>query len=120
MDENLDARAIQELEEVLHTKIYPGTEIMKDVGTRHFVKSAHRSSNVLVPQPSDDEHDPLNWSPRWKGITIFCATLFSVALNLGPLANAPMFGEATRMQTNKPFSYTCLLVNRGVHSRMEL
>ncbi|ETS81177.1 hypothetical protein PFICI_06179 [Pestalotiopsis fici W106-1] len=93
MDENLDAKAIQELEEVLHTKIYPGTEIMKDVGTHHFVKSAHGSANVLVPQPSDDEHDPLNWTPRWKAITMFCATLFSVALNLGPLANAPMFEE---------------------------
>ncbi|KAF7531731.1 hypothetical protein G7054_g8594 [Neopestalotiopsis clavispora] len=94
MDENLDARAIQELEEVLRTKIYPGTEIMKDVGAHHFVKAAHGSASVLVPQPSDDEHDPLNWTPRWKAITMFCATLFSVALNLGPLANAPMFGVA--------------------------
>lgn len=65
MDENLDEGAIREMEEVLGTKIYPGTEIMKDVGTHHFVKgSNHRS--VLVPQPSDDPRDPLNWSPFWK------------------------------------------------------
>lgn len=92
MDENLDERAIHELEEVLHTQIYPGTEILKDVGTHHFVKAGGANANVLVPQPSDDPHDPLNWSPKWKAITMFCATMFSVSLNIGPLANAPMFG----------------------------
>lgn len=45
------------LEQELHTEIYPGTEIMTDVGTHHFLKSHGQS--VLVPQPSDDEHDPL-------------------------------------------------------------
>lgn len=91
MEENLDASAVRELEEVLHTKIYPGTEIMKDVGTHHFVKEGD-NSNVLVPQPSDDPHDPLNWSRKWKAITMFGATMLSISLNLGPLANAPMFG----------------------------
>lgn len=92
MDENLDEKAIVELEAVLNTKIYPGTEIMKDVGTHHFVKSGGESQDVLVPQPSDDPHDPLNWSPFWKYTTIFCATALSFSLNLGPLALAPMFG----------------------------
>ena len=91
MDENLDERAVRELEEELNTKIYPGTEIMRDVGTHHFVKSGH-GSNVLVPQPSDDPRDPLNWSPFWKNMAIFCATALSFSLNLGPLALAPMFG----------------------------
>jgi hypothetical protein len=50
---------VQELEEELHTAIYPGTEIMKDVGTHHFVKASKGKHAVLVPQPSDDEHDPL-------------------------------------------------------------
>jgi hypothetical protein len=54
MDKTQD---LQKLEQELHTEIYPGTEIMKDVGTHHFVKS--RGQAVLVPQPSDDEHDPL-------------------------------------------------------------
>ncbi|KAL1844985.1 hypothetical protein VTK73DRAFT_1387 [Phialemonium thermophilum] len=92
MDEQLDARAIHELEDVLHTKIYPGTEIMRDVGTHHFVKASDRGHDVLVPQPSDDPHDPLNWSPVWKGLTVFAATTLSFSLNLGPLALAPMFG----------------------------
>lgn len=93
MEENLDERAVQELEEVLHTKIYPGTEIMKDVGSHHFVKAGGGSHDVLIPQPSDDPRDPLNWSPLWKNLAIFCATAISFSLNLGPLALAPMFGE---------------------------
>ncbi len=39
---------MRELEEVLHTEIYPGTEIMVDVGTHHFVKSAAGGHSVLV------------------------------------------------------------------------
>ena len=52
-------QALRELEAELHTQIYPGTEIMTDVGTHHFVKSSAGGHSVLVPQPSDDEHDPL-------------------------------------------------------------
>ena len=52
-------QALRELEEELNTKIYPGTEIMRDVGTHHFVKAEGQGHSVLVPQPSDDEHDPL-------------------------------------------------------------
>lgn len=48
-----------QLEEELDTKIYPGTEIMSDVGSHHFVKAGEGSGNVLVPQPSNDPHDPL-------------------------------------------------------------
>lgn len=68
MDLNADTgrpiQALRELEQELHTEIYPGTEIMTDVGTHHFVKSQGRS--VLVPQPSDNEHDPLVSAPPTK------------------------------------------------------
>jgi hypothetical protein len=50
---------LDRLEEELGTTIYPGTEIMADVGTHHFVKSSAKSDRVLVPQPSQDPHDPL-------------------------------------------------------------
>ncbi|OBT98042.1 hypothetical protein VE01_04066 [Pseudogymnoascus verrucosus] len=93
MDQNLDENAVRDLEHELHTEIYPGTEIMKDVGTHHFVKLSAGAGLVLVPQPSDDEHDPLNWSPMWKGFTIMCATMVSFSQGFGPLALAPMFGD---------------------------
>ncbi|KAH9907047.1 major facilitator superfamily domain-containing protein [Xylariomycetidae sp. FL2044] len=101
MEENLDDKAVRELEEALDIKIYPGTEIMKDIGSHHFVKSGgHESSNVLVPQPSNDPHDPLNWSPLWKTITLTCAAVMSFSLGLGPLALAPMF-EAYSQEWNR-------------------
>ncbi|CZR53299.1 related to HOL1, putative substrate-H+ antiporter [Phialocephala subalpina] len=93
MDQNLDERALRELEQELHTEIYPGTEIMTDVGTHHFVKAGGGQHSVLVPQPSDDEHDPLNWSPMWKASAMICATLVSFSQGFGPLALAPMFGD---------------------------
>lgn len=104
MDQNLDQRvrapdtfiavrptdkslqAVRELEQELHTEIYPGTEIMTDVGTHHFVKAAAGQHSVLIPQPSDDQHDPLNWSPMWKACAIFCSTLVSFSQGFGPLA----------------------------------
>lgn len=63
---------------------------MKDVGSHHFVKS---TKSVLVPQPSSDPADPLNWSPLWKFSTVFWVTFMTFAQALGPLALAPMFPE---------------------------
>lgn len=39
------------------------SEIMTGVGSHHFVKSSDR---LLVPQPSDDTHDPLVSSPLFE------------------------------------------------------
>ncbi|KAF2767803.1 MFS general substrate transporter [Teratosphaeria nubilosa] len=61
---------------------------MADVGSHHFVKG---SGNVLVPQPSDNPHDPLNWSKFWKGCCIAAASSVSFTQGFGPLALAPMF-----------------------------
>jgi hypothetical protein len=61
---------------------------MADVGSHHFVKGG---SHVLVPQPSADPHDPLNWSPMWKGLCIAASTGVTFTQGFGPLALAPMF-----------------------------
>ena len=53
------SQLLRELEQELNVEILPGTEIMMDVGTQHFLKSSANSDRVLVPQPSDDPHDPL-------------------------------------------------------------
>ena len=66
---------------------------MADVGSHHFVKSATNSERVLVPQPSDDPHDPLNWSAFWKFSTLTCATAATFVHGFGPLAIAPMVPE---------------------------
>lgn len=66
---------------------------MTDVGSHHFVKAGTGTHSVLVPQPSDSEHDPLNWSPKWKFLAMMCSTLVSFSQGMGPLALAPMFGD---------------------------
>ena len=72
---------IIQLEEELHTEILPGTEIMRDVGSHHFVKSAAGSDRVLVPQPSDDPHDPL----VRVSVIATCATVLMQGIELEPL-----------------------------------
>ena len=50
------SQELHQIEQELHVEILPGTEVMADVGSHHFVKGA---KHVLVPQPSSDPHDPL-------------------------------------------------------------
>lgn len=90
---SLNADSTQErrqLEQELNVEILPGTEIMADTGSHHFVKGSHRE--VLVPQPSgDDPQDPLNWSVLWKTTCITSAAMVTFTQGFGPLALAPMF-----------------------------
>lgn len=46
---------------------------------------------MLVPQPSDDRHDPLNWSFWWKTSAISVTTYVTFIQGFGPLALAPQF-----------------------------
>ena len=86
-------KTLTALERSLATTIVPGTEIMTDVGSTHFLKSSSGPDRVLVPQPSSSPHDPLNWSKFWKFSTLACATAVTFIQGLGPLALAPMFPE---------------------------
>ncbi|KAF1813623.1 MFS general substrate transporter [Eremomyces bilateralis CBS 781.70] len=61
---------------------------MADIGDHHFVKA---SKQVLVPQPSADKHDPLNWSLWWKVSAIATSSFVTFMMAFGPLALAPMF-----------------------------
>ena len=63
---------------------------MADVGTHHFVKNVG-NKQVLVPQPSNDSRDPLNWSLGWKLSAIVAANWSTFCQGFGPLALAPMF-----------------------------
>ena len=66
---------------------------MADVGSHHFVKSTGKGHRVLVPQPSEDPHDPLNWSTKWKIFAIIASSFVSFTQGFGPLSLAPMFGD---------------------------
>ncbi|KAB8416383.1 hypothetical protein FH972_024902 [Carpinus fangiana] len=68
---------------------------MTDVGSHHFVKNAG-NDRVLVPQPSADPHDPLNWASYWKISAIVASSWVTFTQGFGPLALAPMFGDYIR------------------------
>ena len=87
------SQTVRQLEHQLHVDIVPGTEVMVDVGNLHFVKSSAKADRVLVPQPSSDPHDPLNWSTFWKFSTLTCATFVTFMQTMSPVALAPMFPE---------------------------
>ncbi|KAI9690154.1 MAG: hypothetical protein M1822_009115 [Bathelium mastoideum] len=91
MEMNYDNKELHAIEEELHAEILPGTEIMTDVGSHHFVKAGGSSDKVLVPQPSNDPHDPLNWSRMWKLLTITASSYVTFCQGFGPLSLAPMF-----------------------------
>ncbi|PWY94624.1 MFS transporter [Aspergillus sclerotioniger CBS 115572] len=115
MEMNYDEAALHQIERELDTNIYPGTEIMRDVGTHQFVKASSRSDRVLVPQPSQSRHDPLNWSKTWKMAAIFLSTAVSFSQGLGPLALAPMFPQMmetfeTDYASVVKFTGICILV----------
>ncbi|EHY57613.1 hypothetical protein HRR83_005479 [Exophiala dermatitidis] len=93
MEMNYDEKELHQIEEELHVELLPGTELMADVGSHHFVKSSDKNHRVLVPQPSDDPHDPLNWSLGWKIAAITASSMASFTQGFGPLSLAPMFGD---------------------------
>jgi hypothetical protein len=107
MNEIIRDRTLQDIENELDITIYPGTEVMVDVGSHHFIKSGNGNdeARVLVPQPSNDPLDPLNWTLLWKVTTLVCTGFVSISQNLGPLANAPLFGLYLNM-TLRSFSDT--------------
>ncbi|KIW08324.1 hypothetical protein, variant [Verruconis gallopava] len=86
---------------------------MADVGSHHFVKGG--GSTVLVPQPSDDPADPLNWSLWWKIAAITSSSMVTFAQGFGPLALAPMFPDYIKafnctLAQAVQFTGVCILV----------
>ena len=47
----------------------------------------------MVPQPSDDKHDPLNWKRSYKIAAIIASSYVTFMQGFGPLSLAPMFGD---------------------------
>ncbi|KAI0673992.1 MFS general substrate transporter [Trametes maxima] len=78
----------------------PGTGLLSDQGivhghqvaidaAKHLKRGTGRHAHVvLIPQPSDDPRDPLNW-PRWKKEACFWTLAFAASLD-GALS--PMVG----------------------------
>ncbi|EXJ67835.1 uncharacterized protein A1O5_09181 [Cladophialophora psammophila CBS 110553] len=50
----------------------PGTVQLTDADGRINVKHAGNTDVILIPTPTDDPEDPLNWTPRQKALSTFC------------------------------------------------
>lgn len=64
-----------------------------DTEHRGNLKTANNGHTILIPQPSEDPHDPLNWSPVKKHVILF---IISFAAFL------PDYGSATGAVTLIP------------------
>lgn len=53
----------------------PGTVHLVDLDHTLHTRHANGGDIVLVPTPSSDPNDPLNWSPRRKILSTLCSNL---------------------------------------------
>jgi hypothetical protein len=88
----------------------------------HCLKNKSNSDIVLVPQPSDDPNDPLNW-PYWKKIAAFIpisilATVAGWVIG-GPAAAIPLlmeeFNKDLKNTVDAIINWPVLLLGLGVH-----
>ncbi|KAB8226168.1 major facilitator superfamily domain-containing protein [Aspergillus novoparasiticus] len=70
--------------------IVPGTDVLRDAEDRNL-KHGKRSDTVLIPQPSNNSDDPLNWAPAWKYLVIVAQFLYVFVAVESSLSVAPMF-----------------------------
>lgn len=63
-------------------RVVPGTVFLVDV--QHISHSKHTDDGdiVLVPMPTDDPEDPLNWSRRRKLLSVTCMAVYMVMVGL--------------------------------------
>ncbi|OJJ72703.1 hypothetical protein ASPBRDRAFT_124087 [Aspergillus brasiliensis CBS 101740] len=69
--------------------ILPGTDILRDRGSNEAPNS--HTAYDLVPRPSDNPNDPLNWSPTWKYLVTATQFLFLFVSVESALSMDPMF-----------------------------
>ncbi len=62
-------------------------DLVSEVGHVHFKHNA--GHNVLVPQPSNDPSDPLNWNPLWKAFAMGGMAISAFTMMCAPLSVAP-------------------------------
>lgn len=67
----------------INTEEIPGTIHLVDL--EHSISSRHAATQkdvVLVPTPSNDPDDPLNWSPRRKLLATACLSVYTLFVGI--------------------------------------
>ncbi|SPO04614.1 related to MFS transporter [Cephalotrichum gorgonifer] len=86
---NIPEATTAHIEAEAHVDLVPGTEVMVEVDGLHR-GSLEQASQVLVPQPTDDPHDPLNWNKTWKSLVIINQGIFVIISVIPTLSIAPL------------------------------
>ncbi|OJJ44532.1 hypothetical protein ASPZODRAFT_18110 [Penicilliopsis zonata CBS 506.65] len=73
------------------TEFIPGTDFMCDVDHTSHLNQGKGSDVILIPQPSNDPSDPLNWSPLWKCLVIVVQFGYTFVAVEAALSVAPLF-----------------------------
>jgi len=61
----------------IDASVIPGTTHLVDLnGTLHTNHDSRHKEIILVPTPSNDPEDPLNWSHRRKTLQMFCIFMY--------------------------------------------
>ncbi|PMD47530.1 MFS general substrate transporter [Hyaloscypha variabilis F] len=74
----------------IEAELIPGTEILLASDEGYGIHSNTNEELVLVPTPSDQPDDPLNWSVGWKATVILNQAFFVFISVLTPLSIAPL------------------------------
>ncbi|PQE14259.1 MFS transporter protein [Rutstroemia sp. NJR-2017a BVV2] len=70
-------------------ELLPGTEILLHPNENNVLVESDKELE-LIPAPSDDPSDPLNWSPKWKAIVIVNQAIFVFTSVLTPFSITPL------------------------------
>ncbi|KAG7427763.1 Efflux pump rdc3 [Fusarium oxysporum f. sp. raphani] len=99
-------------------------EMVEDCPPSSFFEEDHPDKTLkinshgvtLVPQPSDDPRDPLNWSTWKKTVTLAIVTLAAFAGVLQSLANASGFAQQAALyhKTSVQQSYSLSVATAGL------
>ncbi|KAG4430758.1 hypothetical protein IFR05_013759 [Cadophora sp. M221] len=93
------------------TSVVPGTTHLVDLdGTLHTNHDARLKDIVLVPTPSSDPEDPLNWSQGRKSLHMFC--IFIYCLFVG-IASAALYSVLVPMSMSTGLSFANLNAGTG-------
>lgn len=86
------------------------------------IAGRHSSGNskiVLVPTPSDDPDDPLNWTPKRKWLSVFCTVVYTFGVGVpsaaiySVLTNIAEETDITLSQLNAGTGYMFLFFGLG-------
>jgi MFS family permease len=102
-----------------HT-VVPGTTTLVDIdGTIQTAHSKNHQDIVLIPTPSDDRDDPLNWTPRRKWLSVFCTVVYMYGVGVptaaiySVLTNISKETGITLSQLNAGTGYMFLFLGLG-------